>query len=368
MMKASGLILSPLSALYSAAVRTRLALYQKGALRTHRITSPVISVGNITTGGTGKTPIVAWIARALARDGLRVCILTRGYGRDDAGERVVVSDGQHLSADAAKGGDEPRLLAERLQGIASVISDANRVAAAEWAEENLKADIFILDDGFQHVRIARDLDVVAIDSTRPWGGGRLLPRGRLREPLNGLRRADLLILTRAEQCQDIESLRKHAERLSDGRPILVARTSTSAVLSLALEPSGPAPNDPGRIAGSPVSQLTSGSVGAFCAVGNPDAFFDHLRNDGYVLAFTYSFGDHHRYTQNDIDLLGSEAARQGAGALFTTAKDAVKLGSFRFDVPCYVLEIELEFEDEEKLVSMLREAVERKRPSRAIGT
>ncbi|HEX8922279.1 MAG TPA: tetraacyldisaccharide 4'-kinase, partial [Pyrinomonadaceae bacterium] len=206
MMNASGLILAPLGALYSAVTRARLALYRRGALRVHQISAPVISVGNITTGGTGKTPIVEWIARAVAKEGRRVCILTRGYGRADARRRVLVSDGERILAEAREGGDEPRLLAEKLQGMAAVVSDADRVGAARWAESNLKSDLFILDDGFQHLRIARDLDIVAVDATNPWGGGRLLPTGRLREPLSGLTRADLIILTRTEQAPEIDSL------------------------------------------------------------------------------------------------------------------------------------------------------------------
>jgi tetraacyldisaccharide 4'-kinase len=232
MMNASGIILAPLGALYSAVMRARLALYRRGALRVHKIDSPVISVGNITTGGTGKTPLVEWIARAVAKEGRRPCILTRGYGRADARARVLVSDGQQILADALAGGDEPRLLAEILQGVAAVISDADRVGAARWAEENLGSNLFILDDGFQHLRVARDLDLVTVDATNPWGGGRLLPHGRLRERLKGLARADCIILTRTEQSQDIVSLRKEAERLSDGRPVILSRTRTRAVRSL----------------------------------------------------------------------------------------------------------------------------------------
>jgi tetraacyldisaccharide 4'-kinase len=361
-MNAAGIILAPLGALYSAAMRARLALYRRGALKVHRINSPVISVGNITTGGTGKTPIVEWVARAAAQETARVCILTRGYGRADAGRRVLVSDGERILAEAREGGDEPRLLAEMLQGISTVISDADRVAAARWAEENLKSNLFILDDGFQHLRIARDLDLVAVDATNPWGGGRLLPMGRLREPLGGLKRADCIILTRAEQCSDIDSLRKQAERFSNGRPILLSRSRTKAIrplnetiiesdtLDSSSHPSSliphPSPTQP---------------VAAFCAIGNPASFFAHLRSDEHTLSYTRAFPDHYVYEQSDIDALTVEAKGAGARALLTTAKDAVKLRSFRFDLPCYVLEIELEFDDEEKLTGMIREAME-KRP------
>jgi tetraacyldisaccharide 4'-kinase len=363
MMNAPALILAPLGALYSAMMRARLALYRRGALPIHKINSSVISVGNITTGGTGKTPIVEWVARAAARETVRPCILTRGYGRADAGRRVVVSDGERISADAREGGDEPRLLAEMLQGVAAVISDADRVAAARWAEENLKSNLFILDDGFQHLRIARDLDLVAVDATNPWGNGRLLPGGRLREPLSGLARADCIILTRAEQSQDIDSLHKQAERFSEGRPVLLSRTRTKAVLPL---------EETMMTTTAPVSSSHHSSlithhslpqpVAAFCAIGNPASFFAHLRKDGHTLSYTRAFADHYVYGQSDVDAIVAEAKLAGARVLLTTAKDAVKLRSLRFDLPCYVLEIELEFDDEEKLTSMIREAIE-KRPT-----
>ncbi len=362
MMKASALILAPLGALYSVMMRTRLALYRRRALRIHKINSPVISVGNITTGGTGKTPIVEWIARAVAGENARACILTRGYGRADTKRRVVVSDGERISADAREGGDEPRLLAEMLLGVAAVISDADRVAAARWAEENLKSDLFILDDGFQHLRIARDLDLVAVDATNPWGGRRLLPGGRLREPLKGLARADCIILTRAEQCQDIDSLHKQAERFSNGRPVLLSRTRTKLIRPLDVTMVTSAVPD---LSSHHSSLITHHSlpqpVAAFCAIGNPASFFAHLRNDGHTLSYTRAFTDHHAYEQSDIDAIVAEAKRAGARSLLTTAKDAVKLRSLRFDLPCYVLEIELEFDDEEKLRTMIREAI-KKRP------
>jgi tetraacyldisaccharide 4'-kinase len=362
MMNASALILAPLGTLYSAVMRARLALYRKGVLRIQTINSPVISVGNITTGGTGKTPLVEWIARAAAKESVRACILTRGYGRANAGKRVLVSDGEHIAATAREGGDEPRLLAEMLLGVSAVISDADRVGAARWAEENLQSDLFILDDGFQHLRLARDLDLVAVDATNPWGGGRLLPSGRLRELPGSLKRADCIILTRAEQCPDIDSLRKQAERLSNGRPVLLSRTRTKAIHPLeqmAIENGAPAlSSHPSSLIPHPA---LSQPVAAFCAVGNPASFFAHLRRDEYTLSYTRSFPDHYVYEQGDIDALIAEAKRQGALALLTTAKDAVKLRSLRFDLPCYVLEIQLEFDDEEKLTGMIREVIEKRR-------
>lgn len=357
MTTASGFILAPLGALYSAAMRGRRALYKTGALRVHKTGVPVISVGNITTGGTGKTPLVDWVARTVAREGLRVCILTRGYGRADESKRVLVSDGEQIFADSREGGDEPRLLAENLRGVAAVISDADRVAAARWALENLKSEVFILDDGFQHLRVARNLDLVVVDATNPWGGGKLLPRGRLREPLRELSRADCIILTRCEQIHEVDSLRKQAERLSGGRPVLLSRTRTRMIHPLDATMKENIVADSSSHLSSLIPYPLPSPLMAFCAIGNPASFFEHLRKDGYTLKLTRAFADHHVYTQRDIDLLISEAQSAGAQSLLTTAKDAVKLRSLRFDLPCYVLEIELEFDDEEKLVGMIREAI-----------
>ncbi|HEV3468743.1 MAG TPA: tetraacyldisaccharide 4'-kinase [Pyrinomonadaceae bacterium] len=338
------LALAPLAAVYGAAVRARLALYRAGALAARRVGAPVVSVGNLTTGGTGKTPLVGWLARALAGEGRRVCVLTRGYGRADERRRVVVSDGGRLLADAREGGDEPRLLAEQLLGAAAVVSDADRVSAARWAREVLGSDAFVLDDGFQHLRIARDLDVVTLDATDPWGGGRLLPAGRLREPRAGLGRAGCVVITRADLAADLEELRAEAASLSGGRAaVLASRFRTRDAQPLA------AAEHEGRSVPQPAA--------AFCAVGNPRAFFAHLRGDGHELAYTRAFADHHVYRQADLDGLARAAAARGARSLLTTAKDAVKLRALSFPLPCYVVDVELEIEGEDVLSRLVREAI-----------
>lgn len=372
----TSLILAPLGSMYGVVTRARLALYHKGFLKTHRIPAPVISVGNITAGGTGKTPLVAWLARVVAEDlGRRVCVLTRGYGRVDARRRVVVSDGGQIFADAREGGDEPRLLAETLlvAGVA-VVSDADRVSASRWALENLRSEVFILDDGFQHLRVARDLNVVTLDGADPWGGGRLLPRGRLREPVRELKRADAIVITRADLAPDIESLRAEATRLGGGRArVFTSRVTTRRVLPLQTQSanadgsqnshanSEPADSRSRVVAsGEPQTVVTFPQpVAAFCALGNPQAFFAHLRGDGHAVAYTRAFADHHEYTQADVDDLAREAARRGARSLLTTAKDAVKLRALKFPLACYVVEIGLEFEDERGLRGIVGAAVRR---------
>ncbi len=340
------LALAPLSLIYGAVTRTRLALYRAGALAVHQLDAPVISVGNITAGGTGKTPLVEWLARCGAREGKRVCVLTRGYGRADARMRVVVADNERVLADAHVGGDEPRLLAENLRGLAAVVADADRVAAARWAQAALGSEVFILDDGFQHLRLARDLNIVTVDATAPWGGGHLLPRGRLREPLRGLARADCIVITRAELAPDLAALRATATQLSDGRPVFIARTHTQRIRLLAAA-------DAASIKLAALPQ----PLAAFCAIGNPQAFFTHARQAGCELSQTRAFPDHHNYTQADVAALTHAAERSGARALITTAKDAVKLRSLRFALPCYVLEIALRLDEETELLTLVRQAL-----------
>jgi tetraacyldisaccharide 4'-kinase len=339
MNRAATLALLPFSGLYGAGVKARLALYQTGALRTHNLGAPVISVGNITAGGTGKTPLVEWIARYLASEGRRTSILTRGYGRANPRERVVVSDGKTILADPEQAGDEPLLLAERLTGQAAVISDRDRVSAARWAIENLTSDVFILDDGFQNLRVARNLNIVTIDATKPWSNGRLLPAGRLREPRGGLSRADCIVITRANESQSIQPLQREIDRFSKGRAVFLSRMKDSGIrpLSNTREPS------------FKLATPDSVPVAAFCAIGNPQSFFSQLRKDGYTLAYTRAFRDHHRYAQSDIDAVVADSTANGARALLTTAKDEVKLRSLRFDLPCYVIDIAIEIDGDEDL-------------------
>ncbi|HEV2706730.1 MAG TPA: tetraacyldisaccharide 4'-kinase [Pyrinomonadaceae bacterium] len=338
--------LAPFSGLYGAIVAARLALYRAGIFKTHRINAPVISVGNLTTGGTGKTPLVAWLARAVAREGRSPCVLTRGYGRADAHRRVVVSDGARVLAEAREGGDEPRLLAEALSGLAAVVSDADRVAAAHWAMENLRSDAFILDDGFQHLRLARDLDVVTIDATNPWGGAHLLPRGRLRERRSGLRRADCVVVTRAELAADLAVLRAEIAPLTEA-VVLTAQTRTLGLRTLG---------------GDELAHAVEQPVAAFCGVGNPQAFFAHLRADGHTLVHTRAFPDHHPYTPEELTHFVREAVRHGARTLLTTAKDGVKLRAQDFALPVYIVEVELQFDYPEALLTLVRQALSTKTP------
>ncbi len=346
--------LLPLSAIYGAVTRARLSAYRRGWFTTAALAVPVISVGNLTTGGTGKTPLVEWVCRAIAkeasgdgaregnREGKRVCVLTRGYGRENPKTQVVVSNGTELLANQREAGDEPFLLAKNLLEIAAVIANPNRVAAGEWAVEKLNTEVFVLDDGFQHLRLARDLDIVIIDATNPWGGGSLLPYGRLREPLAGLSRADCVVITRTEQVEDLASIRTAVERLVGAAPVFNSRMVASGIRLL----------DAGSV---DRQSLQAQPLGAFCGVGNPESFFNLLRREGYTPALTRTFADHHNYNQPDIDALVNEAKATGIKGLITTAKDATKLATLNVKLPCYILDIQISIDEEDRLVNIIRE-------------
>ena len=345
MNRAATIALSPFGLLYGAVMKTRAALYARRVFRAEQVSVPVISVGNITTGGTGKTPLVEWVANKLAARGLRVCVLTRGYGRENSNQRVVVSDGSRILTDVESAGDEPFMLAESLLGKAAVVCDNDRVAAAQWAIEHLKSDVLILDDGFQHLRLRRDMDIVTIDGTQPFDNGWTLPAGMLREPISSLARADCIVLTRSGD-NDNEDLNRQIQTVSDA-PILASHTITSRWRSLQSD--------------SPVeiTKLRETRVAAFCGLGNPASFFHQLSVEGIQAVHTVAFRDHQRYTQSDIDRLTKESAARGAEALVTTAKDAVKLRLLRFDLPCYVMEIEVQIAGEEILLRLIDKAIAR---------
>ncbi len=328
-------VLPPLSILYDAVTRTRLSLYRRGTFHTTKLDRPVISVGNITTGGTGKTPLVEWVAKTIASHGKKVCILTRGYGRKDPHLQVIVSDGYGVLASPAESGDEPYLLATKLTGQAAVISSADRIAAGEEAIKDFGTECFVLDDGFQHLRLARDLNIVTIDATNPWGGGRLLPYGRLRENPEGLSRADCVVITRCDQSNDVEELQAEIARLIGDRPIFRSQMRPVRVVSL---------KNPSETLALPAT------IAAFCAVGNPGSFFENLRRLGYEIALQRSFPDHHVYSQSEIDSLVKDA---GTSTLITTAKDAVKLRALAFAAPCYVMEIEIAIENAEEFTRLI---------------
>jgi tetraacyldisaccharide 4'-kinase len=343
---AAKMLLTPLSGLYGALARARARAYAKGWLASQSVDAPVFSVGNLTTGGTGKTPLVAWLAQFLADEGRRVCVLTRGYGRENPRARVLVSDGKNVLADALTGGDEPLWLAEKLPGAAAVVADADRVAAARWAMRELKSDCFVLDDGFQHLRLRRDFDLVAVDAANPWGGGYALPAGHLREPLTALQRADAIVLTRVEQSTDLSALAAQIVEIGGGKPVFAARTKVTGLRE--------AWGKPGFAPSAETRWL------AFCALGHPAAFFRLAESAGYRLARVKAFRDHYSYRPTDLTELLKQARENKAEALLTTAKDAVKLRGMAGELPLYVMDIEPEIEKADELKALIRETIQRK--------
>lgn len=322
----------------------RNTLYDRGVFEINDLGARVISVGNITTGGTGKTPLVAYIASYLADQGEKVCVLTRGYGRENAQQRVLVSDGERVLVDARNGGDEPVELAHKLLGKAVVIADADRVSAGEWAVRRFGTTTFVLDDGFQHRKVKRDLDIVCIDATNPCGGGKVLPAGRLREPLDHLARADCVVITRSDLVDDLPDLRSRLARWNSHAAIFEAKNVISAIAQI------------GEFHAKTQSKKTiEGASFAFCGLANPDNFFGLLRREKFDVASSKAFADHFVYTQRDIDDICTKAKANGAQSLVTTAKDAVKISNLTFEIPCFVVEIEMTVDDKKAFEVMLND-------------
>jgi len=308
-------LLWPFTLPYGAAAHLRARAYRKGILKQQHLDGTVISVGNLTTGGTGKTPMVLAIAEHLLAEGKNVGILTRGY----RGEKIAPAS-QNDSPTATKTtttttntltatSDEVRLLQSRLGTRVQFGVGADRY---EQGRELAKRGVnwFILDDGFQHLRLARDVDIVLIDATNPFSGGRLLPAGHLREPRSALARADIIVITRNTRAPAIES----AIRRDSTAPIFYARPKLDAIHSVA-------EGQPARA----VAPDALPKLFAFCGIGNPAAFLDDLRTWGLDIVGHKFFPDHHRYTARDAQEIQQQASATGASALICTEKDLYNL-------------------------------------------
>jgi tetraacyldisaccharide 4'-kinase len=267
-------------------------------------------VGNITAGGTGKSPLVAHIAAMLLADGRRPAVVTRGYGRSTRGT-FVVSDAKGNIASTAESGDEPAMIAHRLEKLV-VIADEVRIRGCAYAVREFGVDCIVLDDAFQHRHCHRDLDIVTIDTLAPLFDDRLLPAGRLREPLSNLSRAHELVLTRCNQTGNWEEL---AERLRERFAVPVSATE--------YVPAGI------RCSGSEelldAACLSGARVVAFCGIGSPASFSHTLQDLGVRVVKQIDFPDHHAYGSSDVEVLISEYRKAGADAFVTTEKDAVRL-------------------------------------------
>lgn len=311
---------------YGAAVRYRNRRFDTNPALATKVDVPVVSVGNLTLGGTGKTPMVAWLARWFRRRGVRVCIISRGYGSGEDG-----------------GNDESLELGRKLPDV-PVVENPDRVEAAAMAVEEFETELILLDDAFQHRRIRRDLDIVLLDALEPFGFDHVFPRGTLREPVGGLARAGVVVLSRAGLL-DSESKRGIRDRA--GRLVPDALWAEAAHAPLAfLDSDGTS---------FPLDILAGKSAVAFCGIGNPAGFRHTLEEIGLNPSQFVPFPDHHRYTRDDVDKLRRLAGENGADAFVCTHKDLVKLDVTELDGrPVYAVEIGIRFlEGEAELVRLL---------------
>ena len=336
-------VLRPLGRLYGMGAAMRRAAYRRGWLRSRRLGRPVISVGNLTAGGTGKTPLVRWIVERLQAEGLRPAILTRGYRRQEGPDAIVVPPKPGRAPEPREVGDEAAWLARDLCEVPIGIS-ADRYTAGRLLEENYPVDVFVLDDGFQHLALGRDLDVVALDATRQISDDGMLPAGLQREPCAALARAGVVVITRAE-LGDTAPLEALARQARPGIPVARARTRLEHLRDLT---SGGV-IDPAEWSGRPVH--------AFCGIGNPEAFFRDLRAWGFDVVRESVFPDHFVYR----DLKFAQSG-EGAAALLTTEKDGMNLAGVNLaeaGVTVLACVTRLEIEDEARLTAALAAAVAR---------
>lgn len=341
-----------LSLFHQAILQKRVELYEKGVFKSFALGGFTVSVGNLTVGGTGKTPLVRVCASILAARGEKVCVISRGYKRVEPKKSVLVSDGARILTDAKQAGDEPFELAGKLLGQAIVIADADRVAAADWARAKFGATAFVLDDAFQHLRAWRNADIVTIDAVNPFGNRRLLPFGILREPPQNLNRADAVVITRANLSKNVGDLKTEIRKYNYGCPVYVTENKTANLIELTEFQADLTNAEKNR--DQPVKHLSNKCL-AFCGLGNPSNFFEQLRGEKFDLATTVAFRDHYFYKQTDAAEIERKARAAGADVLLTTAKDAVKLKDVRFTLPCRVVESELIFAEANEFSNWLTE-------------
>jgi len=325
-------LLQSLSWIFLKGVHLRHAAYRRGWLEIRRLDRPVISVGNLSVGGTGKTPLVVLIAKTLLAGGQRPCILTRGYGRRRGTGPVVIDPDAGLIYDPRAVGDEPALLARTLPDVPIIVCP-DRFRGGMIAERDFSASVHVLDDGFQYLTLHRDLDVVLLDVTNTTSHLALLPAGRWREPFSAVQRAQWVILTRAE-LGDARGLQARVE--SQNPRARIFRCSTKLLGLIAAQNGLP----------EPVEHLQGNKVTAFCGIGNPAAFFADLRSWGFRLVSERAYPDHHVYRRQELDGLFALSRKAGADALLTTQKDLLNLPpGWKAPAPLFACCIQPEIED-----------------------
>jgi tetraacyldisaccharide 4'-kinase len=321
-------ILSPFSFLYRLISAARTWLYQRGFCKQWKLKARVISVGNVTVGGTGKTPLVIYLAEKLKEKNRKVAILTRGYRRKKK-QMVKLTKQTRERINWVDVGDEPYLLAGRLVDVPILVSK-RRATSGRHAVRELGSETLILDDGFQHLKLSRDLDIVVIDSTNPFGNGRLLPAGILREPLTSLRRADLFVVTKIDQASSTDELIGILKGHNPQAPIVESIYRVRSVEDL--------------VSGHPVEpkDIRGKSAFAFSGIGNPTSFETSLKQLGIRVLKHRKFRDHHAYGTKDIADIKRQAEESGADFIVTTEKDSVRIPLVKeSEIPFYVLRIDL---------------------------
>jgi tetraacyldisaccharide 4'-kinase len=338
-------LLRQLSLIYRSVVQFRHFLYAKGILRHHTVGCQVISVGNLTVGGTGKTPVVEVFARELAQEGRRVAVLSRGYKKQRPpfatrlADRLlfrerrrpprVVSDGRQLLLDSAMSGDEPYMLASNLPNVA-VLVGKDRVKSARYAINRLGCDTLLLDDGFQYRALRHRVEIVLVDRTNPFGNGHVLPRGLLREPIGNIAKAHFIFLTKSDG-RNSEALKEQLRELNPKAEIIECRHCARYLQNMT---SGDQLQ---------LHYLRGLSVVVLSGIAAPEGFENEIEERGAVLLDRRRFADHHRYTQQEILDIINHAREIGADAIVTTEKDAVRFPKLdRCDVPLYFLRVDIE--------------------------
>lgn len=332
-------VLKGLSLLFLVVVSIRDLLYRVGLLRRYPLGTQVISIGNITAGGTGKTPVTEIFARTLAAEGRKVAILSRGYRRKEAPwwqrlftqvveKPLVVSDGKRVLLDSTMGGDEPYMLASNLPGVAVVV-DRNRVKAGRYAVRRLGCDTLILDDGFQYKKLKHSIEVVLVDATNPFGNGNMLPRGILREPARNLKRADIVFLTKCRG--DVSAVKEEIRRYNTTAEIVECNHSPRVL------------KDVWSREEFPLDWLDGKTVCTLSGIASPKGFENSLRHLGAKVVWCERYADHHRYDPSEVLYALNRTADMGADALVTTEKDAVRFPRLETTpVRCLYLRIAIE--------------------------
>jgi len=336
---ATRLVLWAITPVYRLAIAIRNRKFTRDTSAVTRVDVPVVSIGNLTTGGTGKSPMVIWVSQRLRELGLRVAVISRGYGgqRDASGTRA---------------NDEALEMQQRLPDVPQ-LQDPDRIKSASIAIEELETQCLVMDDGFQHRRLHRDLDVVLVDATNPFGYGYLLPRGLLREPIGSLARADVVVVTRCQQVTQpaIDAILKVIAKATDGDrvPPVICQTQTVAKRWLQFDGQSMEVSDFGTV-----------PVFACCAIGNPDSFTKTAKLSGVNVVGQKFFPDHHAFARDDIESVVQLAREKGAHRIICTHKDLVKIAVNQFDdMPFFALQIDLEFtHGEQALIDKLRELMQ----------